>query len=57
MRCYRIPNGYLKTDKEYPQFIEITEEEYLLNVPQIELEEEATETDYQNELRRLGVEV
>lgn len=45
MNYYRMPKGYLKTDKEYPQFVKISEEEYLANVPPEEAVDELTDSE------------
>lgn len=63
MRYYKFLYGYLKSDKEYPQFTEISEDEYLENVPLAsEPEEEisdseATTEEYQAALAVLGVQL
>ena len=53
MKYYKFSKGYVMTDKTYPNYTEITEEEYLQAVPPIEAE--ATEADYIAALAELGV--
>lgn len=43
MKYYKFSKGYVMTDKTYPNYTEITEEEYLQAVPQIEEELTAEE--------------
>ena len=58
MNYYRAKGKiYIKTPLEYPQYEQITEEEYQTNVPQKEEEpEEITLDDALTALERLGVE-